>query len=215
MNTEIVNPYAAPTSDLGNVGDMNWFEIYFQVLKRYALFRGRATRTEYWVFWFMSTLVSIVLGIVGFATHVNDIPGNIYSLAVLIPGLAVGARRMHDTDRSGWWLLLPLANLYFLIQPSQDAANRFGPRPEHTASDATVEKYLLPVGRSGWAVAAGYLGLFSVLMVPAPLALICGAMALRDIAKNPEKMGKPRAIFGIIMGILGTGLLAFAMLNRH
>jgi membrane protease YdiL (CAAX protease family) len=73
-----------------------------------------------------------------------------------------------------------------------------GPRqPEKY--DATI-RMLLPVGRSGYAIAAGYLGLFSVLLVFAPFALLCGILALKDIRKNTNKHGKGRAIFGIIMG---------------
>ena len=75
-----------------------------------------------------------------------------------------------------------------------------GTREPHT-SDAM--KYLTPVGRSGWAIAAGYLGLFSILVFPAPFAIVIGMVALRDISKNPTKLGKPRAIFGILMGCFG------------
>lgn len=73
-------------------------------------------------------------------------------------------------------------------------------------SDPTV-RMLLPVGRSGWAVAAGYLGLFSVLLVFAPFALLTGILAIVDIRKHSEKHGMGRAVFGIIMGVLGTILL--------
>jgi hypothetical protein len=68
---------------------------------------------------------------------------------------------------------------------------------------------LLPVGRSGWAIAAGYLGLFSLLVLPAPLALICGLLAVRDIRRNPNKHGMGRAVFGIVLGGLGTLAIAF------
>ena len=63
-------------------------------------------------------------------------------------------------------------------------------------------RMLLPVGRSVWAIVAGYLGLVSVLVFPAPLALVCGIFALLDIKKHPEKGGRGRAIFGIVMGCL-------------
>ena len=76
-------------------------------------------------------------------------------------------------------------------------------------------KYVLPVGRSGWAIAAGYLALFSVLVAPAPLALFCGIMGLRDIKSHPTKLGKPRAIFGIVMGILGTVALVVMLIARR
>jgi hypothetical protein len=78
--------------------------------------------------------------------------------------------------------------------------------PPGSRPDA-VTRMMLPVGRSGWAIAAGYLGLFAVLIVPAPLALICGILALRDFKRHPEKFGRGRAIFGLAMGGLGTLIL--------
>ncbi len=80
-----------------------------------------------------------------------------------------------------------------------------------TEDDDPLLRYLLPVGRSGWAIAAGYLGLFSVLCVPAPLALLTGILAVRDIRRNPKKTGMGRAIFGIVMGSLGTFVLALIL----
>ena len=69
-------------------------------------------------------------------------------------------------------------------------------------------RLLLPVGRSGWAIAAGYLGLFGLVLLPAPLALIVSIIAIRDIQKSKRtekpKHGMGRAIFGLIVGILGT-----------
>lgn len=72
-------------------------------------------------------------------------------------------------------------------------------------------RWLLPVGRSGWAIAAGYLGLLSFVAVPAPLALICGILAIRDIRKHPDRHGMGRAVFGLVMGILGTIFLCFML----
>lgn len=70
---------------------------------------------------------------------------------------------------------------------------------------------LMPVDRSGWAIAAGYLGLFGLIIFPAPLALIASILAIRDINKSQKtdkpKYGMGRAIFGLIVGILGTGVL--------
>jgi hypothetical protein len=70
---------------------------------------------------------------------------------------------------------------------------------------------LLPVGRSGWAIAAGYLGLVSVLLLPAPLAVACGVMAMVHMKKNPELHGMGRAIFGLVMGSLGTIVLLIVL----
>jgi hypothetical protein len=72
-------------------------------------------------------------------------------------------------------------------------------------------RMLLPVGRSIWAIAAGYAGLFAVICFPAPLALFLGAMAIVDLKRHPEKHGWGRAIFGLVMGIVGTVLLILAL----
>ncbi len=79
-------------------------------------------------------------------------------------------------------------------------------------------RMLLPVGRSGMAIAAGYLGLFSCLLLPAPIALAVSIYAIRDMKKDPRKHGMGRAIFGLIMGALGSLLLIIciiAIMSRH
>ena len=76
-----------------------------------------------------------------------------------------------------------------------------------------VMRMLLPVGRSGYAIAAGYLGLVSALVIPAPLAVIFGILAIRDIKCNPHKHGMVRSIFGIIMGAIFTALYAYVFLS--
>ena len=96
--------------------------------------------------------------------------------------------------------------------PPAGAAPPYAPISYATATPPPIGesagmRMLLPVGRSGWAIAAGYLGLFSVLMIFAPIALIVSIIAIRDIKKNPGKHGMGRAIFGLIMGVLFTGLL--------
>lgn len=68
-------------------------------------------------------------------------------------------------------------------------------------------KWVLPVGRSPLAIAAGYAGLFSVLLFPGPIALTLGLFALRDFKKHPERLGRGRAWFGIIMGGIGTAFV--------
>lgn len=68
-------------------------------------------------------------------------------------------------------------------------------------------RMLMPVGRSIWAIIAGYLGLFAVLVIPAPFAIIVGVIAIVDICRHPEKHGMGRAIFGIVMGVIGCLLI--------
>ncbi|MFL5330119.1 MAG: DUF4190 domain-containing protein [Gemmataceae bacterium] len=82
--------------------------------------------------------------------------------------------------------------------------------PESIGGDAVV-RMLIPVGRSIWAIASGYLGLISVLLLPAPFALFTGIMAVREMKRNPKMHGMGRAIFGMIMGMLGTVCLFFLL----
>ena len=93
------------------------------------------------------------------------------------------------------------------------------PPPAKALGDDAGMRLLLPVGRSPLAIIAGYLGLISLIILPAPLALLFGILAVVDIRRHPEKHGMGRAIFGIVMGALGTIVLAFgvlgAMLERH
>ncbi|MFY9825171.1 MAG: GYF domain-containing protein [Thermoanaerobaculia bacterium] len=94
------------------------------------------------------------------------------------------------------------------MPPARPAYAAPPPRP---AGDDPMMRMLLPVGRSGWAIAAGYLGLFSLLGIFAPIALIVGIVAVRDIKKHPEKHGLGRAWFGIVMGGLVTLTLGLAL----
>ncbi len=76
----------------------------------------------------------------------------------------------------------------------------------------------MPVGRSVWAIAAGYLGLFSFLILPAPISLVVAIIAIRDIRKSQGtqkvKHGMGRAIFGLVMGVLGTMALGAILVSR-
>ena len=80
------------------------------------------------------------------------------------------------------------------------------PAPADLGDDPLV-RALLPVGRSIWAIAAGYAGLFAVLCFPAPIALILGIVAIWDIKKHPKRHGMGRAIFGVVMGAVFTILM--------
>lgn len=88
-----------------------------------------------------------------------------------------------------------------------------GGPPPGIGDDAGI-RWLIPVGRSGWAIAAGYLGLLSVLGCPGPIALVISIIALRDLRRNPRLHGMGRAIFGLVMGGLGTLALAWLLVGR-
>jgi hypothetical protein len=74
-------------------------------------------------------------------------------------------------------------------------------------------RWLVPVGRSGWAVAAGYAGLFAVLVVPAPVALVLGILAVKDIDAHPGRLGMGRAIFALVMGTFFSLILGMMLLG--
>ena len=86
--------------------------------------------------------------------------------------------------------------------------------PEVPIVEDRLMRTVLPVGLSGWAIAAGYLGLLSLLLFPAPFALFCGIMAVRDIRRNPTKRGMGRAIFGLVLGGLVSALVIVAWLRK-
>ncbi len=118
------------------------------VLSKYATFSGRASRPEFW-YWVLATIiVGAILGLIDFFVIGPVLDFNLgdensgrplsllFSLAFLLPGIAVAARRLHDQDRSGWWLLVafvPVVGvfvlIYWYIQPGSDGDNRFG-RPQ-------------------------------------------------------------------------------------
>ncbi len=118
---------------------MNW---YIKVLKNYVTFDGRARRKEYWLFFLINLIISIILSVVdssiaGSGASNIGILSTIYSLAVFLPGVAVSIRRLHDTGRTGWWLLIALIPLIgaivllvFMVQDSKPGANRFGANPK-------------------------------------------------------------------------------------
>ena len=106
-------------------------------LKRYAEFSGRSRRKEYWLFilavWVVMIILSIIEGILGLKGMVANAYGpltSLFYLAVLIPLIAVAVRRMHDQDRSGWWVIVPIVNLIFLFIDGTRGPNRFGPDPK-------------------------------------------------------------------------------------
>jgi uncharacterized membrane protein YhaH (DUF805 family) len=102
---------------------------YLKVLQNYATFNGRARRSEYWYFVLFNVIISFVLGFVG-GMMGSTILSSIYSLAVLIPGIAVGVRRMHDVGKSGWFVLIPVYGLILACTDGEAGENMYGPNPK-------------------------------------------------------------------------------------
>jgi uncharacterized membrane protein YhaH (DUF805 family) len=123
---------------------MNMIEAVKAVFSKYATFEGRARRSEYWWFVLFNLIVSIILTVVfggGRGMGAGGMMGggllaNIWSLAMLLPSLAVGARRLHDIDRTGWWQLIwfiPVIGwivlIVFFASRGTAGTNRFGADP--------------------------------------------------------------------------------------
>lgn len=99
--------------------------------------------------------------------------------------------------------------------PRPPGMSPYATAPPQAAGDDLLMRMVLPVGRSPWAIAAGYLGLFSLLFLPAPFALLTGILAVRDIRRNPHKHGMGRAVFGIVMGGLVSLLMVAIFVLPH
>jgi uncharacterized membrane protein YhaH (DUF805 family) len=118
---------------------MGFTEAITSGFRNYVNFSGRAVRSEFWYWVLFAILASIVAGLIDLAlfgiegsSPINSLVG----LALFLPGLAVSVRRLHDLDRSGWWILLgliPLVGIIILIvwycQRGTNGPNRFGPDP--------------------------------------------------------------------------------------
>ncbi len=113
---------------------MNW---YLKVLKQYADFSGRARRKEYWMFFLFHMIIMygliILAGVLELAALATV--SMIYTLAVLVPAIAVGVRRMHDAGKSGWYVLIPIYSLILTLTDSEAGSNKWGPNPKSDAEE--------------------------------------------------------------------------------
>ncbi len=118
---------------------MNFQQAITSGFQNYVNFKDRALRSEYWYWVLFAILVGIISGVLDGILFSGDPPAfsinTLTSLALFLPGIAVSVRRLHDVDRSGWWLLIgftiigiiPL--LYWYCIPGTDGANTYGPSP--------------------------------------------------------------------------------------
>lgn len=124
--------------------NMNWF---ITVFKKYAVFSGRARRAEYWYFTLFFIIFSVALSFIDMLTGMYDpetgagVLSGLFGLVLLLPSIGVSIRRLHDTDRSGWWFLLVfvpvigwIVLIIFFVQAGTTGANRFGPDPKAGAA---------------------------------------------------------------------------------
>lgn len=121
-----------------------WKKVVFE---NYANFEGRARRSEFWYFQLFNFIISFVLSFVLALISESLIAVSyLFSLAVLIPSIAVGVRRLHDTNRSGWWMLIGLVPLvgaivliYFFASEGTAGPNQYGPDPKVVGADSLTD----------------------------------------------------------------------------
>ena len=114
---------------------------YFDVLKRYTDFNGRARRKEFWMFTLFHIIIiyGLVALMIATESEVFIVILSLYVLGTILPSLAVQIRRMHDTGRSGWFILIPYYSFYLLCIDSQQENNEYGPNPKGIGNDEIGE----------------------------------------------------------------------------
>ena len=120
---------------------------YISVLKNYVGFTGRANRAEFWWFWLANVVIIVVLDLIDNAIG-SPVLAGIYGLAVLLPTLSVAARRLHDSDKSAWWLLLYfipflgwITLIVFWCLPGTPGANKHGENPDAIGAGPAAGTY--------------------------------------------------------------------------
>ncbi|MGL5085210.1 MAG: DUF805 domain-containing protein [Clostridium sp.] len=98
---------------------------YLNAFKNYATFKGRASRSDYWYFYLFNLIITILFAFLGV-----DLLYYIYSLAIFIPSCALLARRAHDVNLSGWFMLIPIYNLILCCTPGTVGDNKYGANPK-------------------------------------------------------------------------------------
>lgn len=113
---------------------MNW---YFQALANYFNFTNRARRKEYWMFVLFNLIFMFVVSVMDGVLGSFGILSGLYALGVFIPGFAVTVRRLHDTGRSGWWMLISIIPIlgiivltYFMVLEGHTGVNEYGVNPK-------------------------------------------------------------------------------------
>ncbi|MBK7845658.1 MAG: DUF805 domain-containing protein [Bdellovibrionales bacterium] len=110
---------------------MHW---YLKAFSDYANFAGRSSRREFWMFSILNPIFYIAIAMVCVFLGLSTKIATIYLMVSLIPSFAVSVRRMHDTNRSGWYLLIPFYTIVLFCLPGDTTENAYGPNPKGTTS---------------------------------------------------------------------------------
>jgi uncharacterized membrane protein YhaH (DUF805 family) len=202
---------------------MNW---YLQVLKKYAEFSGRARRTEYWMFAlfnFIFLIVAVIIDNIA-GTTIEGLPYGLfyflYALAVLIPGLAVLVRRLHDVGKSGWMFfiaLIPIVGaiwlLVLMVTDSNPGANEYGSNPKESYSVDNMENNTLLTSNSNDSSTGDTLVLIAVIWMFINRLFWAVLPKLIDNVYSAEWFKSINAVMGLIWAVIPIGL-AFAIKDK-
>lgn len=120
-------------------------DAYVKMLKNYATFTGRSRRSDYWYAFLANFIIGLILGVLKAIVPALLFLSVIYSLAVLIPGIALTVRRLHDTGKSGFWIFIafvPLVGgiiLIVFLATDSEPDNMYGPNPKAYQPTATYQ----------------------------------------------------------------------------
>ncbi len=188
--------------------DKNIIYYYLAVLKKYATFKGRARRKEYWSFFLVNFLISLLLVAVSFFIRDKGIIGMIYSLLMLIPGIAVAARRLHDINRSGWWLfigLIPVVGtiivLIFMFRDGDASANQYGSNPKIISEQEKISGDIGPEKNNKSKI---------LIIIIASVIIIAGILGYFLLIKPSEPKTVNRMPDGSSINAYGPDLSGFA-----
>jgi uncharacterized membrane protein YhaH (DUF805 family) len=112
-------------------GTNNIFTSYINAWKTAFIFKGRVRRKTYWYFILAHVIITIILAIVDQAMRNGDVISTLYSIAILVPAISMGVKRMHDVGKCGWWIIVPFVNLYYAVKDSDQNMNEYGPSPKY------------------------------------------------------------------------------------
>jgi uncharacterized membrane protein YhaH (DUF805 family) len=115
---------------------MSMFEYYISAMKKSFVYKGRARRSEFWYFYLVSIILQIIGSVLDSTFGLADAQGNgpisaIVSLVHIFATISAGARRMHDIDKSGWYQIIPIYNIFLLARNGDAETNRFGTDPKN------------------------------------------------------------------------------------
>jgi uncharacterized membrane protein YhaH (DUF805 family) len=129
---------------------MNFFDLFLECLKKYAVFKGRSRRSEFWIFMLVIFIIRLFFNFM-YAFFLSATLLRVYiilftQIIFLLPSITVFVRRMHDIGKSGWFCIIPFYNLYLACIDSDYGINKYGPNPKGIGNNESEENLINSIG---------------------------------------------------------------------